>query len=296
MVDVQLILWDIKYFDPLHTACKAQNRYINVRVDTARYPVFRDSILDILHADNEKTKTTNTVHALMPAFSLRCCFFRFFLFLSFCYHFPPFWIVHFPFDFFRVTRWCVQAVASCPDIMSFLFPSPFSFSFWFSFFRLNWIRIDGVTQWLFDRDPHSVLKAQGWMALSSCRVVTEHGWVSLPLYEVYSRGQYFLYKAICSIFGGSMLLIQSNTQYFQRIDTTEIKQYAVFSGGGYCLYQAIRSIFGESILRILRNTQYFRGSILKGTGAYYVKITSIILSVYQYLYCTGRTLVNLYIS
>ena len=45
-----------------------------------------------------------------------------------------------------------------------------------------------------------------------------------------------IYYALRSVFGGSILLILSNTQYFRRVDTAYIEQYAVFSGGRYCLY------------------------------------------------------------
>ena len=76
-----------------------------------------------------------------------------------------------------------------------------------------------------------------------------------------------------SIFGGSILLILSNTQYFWGVDTAYTKKYAVFQGvdtayieqcavhlgDRYYLYKAIRSIFGEWILLILSNAQYFLG-------------------------------------
>ena len=42
----------------------------------------------------------------------------------------------------------------------------------------------------------------------------------------------------------------------------------------------VLSILGIFILLILSNTQYFQGSIIKGTGEYYVKILSV---YYQYI-------------
>ena len=82
------------------------------------------------------------------------------------------------------------------------------------------------------------------------------------------------------------MVILSNTQYFQGVDTAYTKQHAVFSlvrhctykaihsyfGGGYCLDKAIRIIFlvmilfiqtigiifGGLILVLLSDAQYYR--------------------------------------
>jgi len=76
-------------------------------------------------------------------------------------------------------------------------------------------------------------------------------------YMVFSGGEYYLYHALRSIFGGWIIFVQCTTQYFRRANTIYITHYVVFSGGRYylyyeyaifsgdeyCLYYALRSIF-----------------------------------------------------
>ena len=82
-----------------------------------------------------------------------------------------------------------------------------------------------------------------------------------------------VFYVLRSIFGGSILIIERNTQYslwsilfilsttqyFRRVNTIYTKYYAVFSEGGQYLYYELRNIFVELILFILCTTLYFRG-------------------------------------
>jgi len=114
-----LILWDTKYL----------SRYERfARVYTAQYPPFWDSVLAILHAKSGTTKTTNNLHAVMltywcalSPFEILSFLTVFSILLSF---FPPFWIGHFRFGFFWVTRWCALPVAWWPDIDVLSSPFP----------------------------------------------------------------------------------------------------------------------------------------------------------------------------
>ena len=137
MIGVLLILWDTKYFGPLHTACTTHNRYLRVLI-LLNAQSFRDSILAILHAESEKTKiTTKAVHALMST-SLHYCFFSFcfplselgtFLSVSFEWHAGA-----------RYRSHSVQILLmSIFPFVIFLFFPPFFLSFIF------YVRIDGGT-------------------------------------------------------------------------------------------------------------------------------------------------------
>ena len=61
-------------------------------------------------------------------------------------------------------------------------------------------------------------------------------------YAVFSVGQEYLFHALSSIFGGSILFLRCTTQYFRRIDTICMMHRYVFSGCGYYLYYVPRSI------------------------------------------------------
>ena len=58
-----------------------------------------------------------------------------------------------------------------------------------------------------------------------------------------SRGKYYLYNALRSIFEGYILFVFRTTQYFRGVHTIYILYYAVFSGGPYSLYIMHYAIF-----------------------------------------------------
>ena len=136
---------------------------------TCRYcPIPSILIFDIGYTACWKWETKNNIHVLIFLSPLCYCFISFpfsFLFGDIF----PFWKGYFPFGFFRVARWCALLVVRRPyiDVLSFPF-TIFSFIS-SSSFLFYFVRVDGVT--LRDAIVYSVLKGQGWRALSLCSVV-----------------------------------------------------------------------------------------------------------------------------